>query len=161
MKQADRLGIQGRYDKLAPAIRATFDMAAMTRIAVGLGWAGLSESQKSRLTDAFGRFITATFAERFDDFSGETFEVRGATPITAGVLVENHLVKPNGEHIRINYLTHQTANGWEAVDVYLDGTISELAVRRSEFTSILKQSGPEGLIAALERKSQQLAMGRA
>ena len=161
MSGAKTLGYRGRYDLLEPVVNKTFDVPAMTRIAVGLGWAGLSESQKSRLTDAFGRFITATFAERFDDFSGETFEVRGATPISAGVLVENHLVKPNGEHIRINYLTHQTANGWEAFDVYLDGTISELAVRRSEFTSILKQSGPEGLIAALERKTQQLAIGRA
>ena len=97
------------------------------------------------LTDAFRRFITATFAERFDGFGGENFEVQGAKPTTGGMLVENHLVKPDGERIRINYLTHQTANGWEAVDVYLDGTIGELAVRRSEFTSILSRSGPERL----------------
>jgi phospholipid transport system substrate-binding protein len=38
MKEADRLGVRGRYDKLAPVIRATFDLAAMTRIAVGPEW---------------------------------------------------------------------------------------------------------------------------
>jgi phospholipid transport system substrate-binding protein len=161
MGGAKTLGYRGRYDLLEPAIKETFDIPAMTRIAVGLGWAGLSESQKSRLTDAFRRFITATFAERFDDFGGEKFEVQDAKPITGGILVENHLVKPDGERIRINYLTHQTANGWEAIDVYLDGTISELAVRRSEFTAILKRSGPEELIATLERKTQQLAMNQA
>lgn len=158
MGRAKTLGYRGRYDLLEPAVNQTFDIPAMTRTAFGPGWAGLSEDQKTRLTDAFGRFITATFAERFDDFGGETFEVQGAKPITGGTLVENHLVKPSGERVRINYLTHQTANGWSAIDIYLDGTISELAVRRSEFTAILRRSGPEGLIAALDLKTQQLAM---
>jgi phospholipid transport system substrate-binding protein len=158
MGQAKMLGYRGRYDILEPAIDKAFDVPAMTRTAVGPGWAGLSESQRSRLTDAFRRFITATFAVRFDDYGGERFEVQGAKPMTGGVLVENHLVKSNGERVRINYLTHQTANGWGAIDIYLDGTISELAVRRSEFTAVLKQSGPEGLIATLERKTQQLAV---
>jgi phospholipid transport system substrate-binding protein len=158
MSGAKSLGYRGRYDLLEPAVKETFDIPAMTRIAVGSEWTGLSDSQKSRLIEAFGRFITATFAERFDDFGGERFEVRRATPITGGVLVENHLVKPDGERIRIDYLTRQTANGWVAIDVYLDGTISELAVRRSEFTSILKHSGAEGLISTLEQRTQQLAM---
>jgi len=158
MRGAKTLGYRGRYELLEPAVNETFDVPTMTRVAVGLGWAGLSESQKGRLTDAFRRFITATFAERFDDFGGEKFEIHGAEPITGGVLVENQLVKPDGERVRINYLTHQTANGWEAVDIYLDGTVSELAVRRSEFSAILKRSGPEELIATLERKTEQLTM---
>jgi phospholipid transport system substrate-binding protein len=157
MSGANRLGYRGRYELLEPAVNETFDIPAMARIAVGPDWAALSESQKTRLINAFDRFTTATFAARFDDFGGERFEVGRATPITGGVLVENQLVKPDGERVRIDYLTHQTANGWEAIDIYLDGTISELAVRRSEFASILKRSGPEGLIAALEHKTQQLA----
>jgi phospholipid transport system substrate-binding protein len=161
MGGAKTLGYRGRYELLEPAVNGTFDIPTMTRIAVGPGWAELSESQKNRMTDAFRRFITATFAERFDDFGGEKFDVKGAAPITGGMLVENDLVKPDGERIRINYLTHQTANGWEAVDVYLDGTISELAVRRSEFTAILKRSGPEELIATLEAKTQQFALNQA
>jgi phospholipid transport system substrate-binding protein len=158
MSQAKTLGYQGRYDLLEPAVGRTFDIPTMTRIAVGPSWTGLSDSEKSRVTDAFRRFITATFADRFNDFGGEKFEVLGAKPMTAGTLVENQLVKPNGDHVAINYLTHETANGWEAIDIYLDGTVSELAVRRSEFTAILKQSGPEGLIDTLQRKTQQLAM---
>jgi phospholipid transport system substrate-binding protein len=158
MSGAKTLGYRGRYDLLEPAVNETFDIPAMVRIAVGPDWARVSESQKARLIEAFARFITATFAERFDDFGGEKFEVGAAMPIAAGVLVENQLVKPDGQRVRIDYLTHQTANGWEAIDVYLDGTISELAVRRSEFTSILKRSGPEGLIAVLVDKTQQLAM---
>jgi len=158
MGQAKTLGYRGRYEILAPAVSKTFDVSAMTRIAVGRAWTGLSESQKTRLTDAFGHFIAATFASRFDDYGGEKFEVAGARPMSAGVLVENQLVKPSGERVTINYLTHQTPDGWEAFDVFLDGTISELAVRRSEFTAILERSDPDALIATLELKTRQLAM---
>ena len=152
------LGYRGRYDLLEPAVKETFDIAAMTRIAVGPEWTALSDSQKNRMIDAFGRFTISTFAVRFDDFGGEKFEVGEARSVAGGVLVENRLVKPDGERIRIDYVTHETANGWGVVDVYLDGTISELAVRRSEFASILKRSGAEGLIAALEHRTQQMAM---
>jgi phospholipid transport system substrate-binding protein len=159
MRQATSLGYQGRYASLQSVINDTFDIPAMTRIAVGPRWSGMSEDQQHRLIEAFRNFIVATFASRFDDYGGERFEVQGAKPIAYGVLIENQLVKPNGEVVRINYLVHQTADGWRAVDVYLDGTISELAVRRSEFTAVLARSGPEGLIAALVQKTQKLAGG--
>ena len=42
------------------------------------------------------------------------------------------------------------------MDVYLDGTISELAIRHSEFAAILKSQGIDGLIAALNRKADIL-----
>lgn len=158
MSQAKTLGYGGRYAILEPVIDEIFDVPSMTRIAVGPSWSGFTDDQKNRLTKAFGHFITATFADRFDDYGGEKFQVQGTRAMGGGVLVQNQMIKPDGEHIRINYLTHQTDNGWQAIDVYLDGTISEMAVRRSEFTAILGRSGAEGLIATLEEKTQQLAM---
>lgn len=158
MSEAKTLGYSGRYAILESAIGETFDIPSMTRVAVGPSWSRLTDDQKDRLIKGFGHFITATFADRFDDYGGEKFEVHATKAMGGGVLVENQMVKRDGERIRINYLTHQTDNGWRAIDVYLDGTISELAVRRSEFTAVLRRSGAEGLIAALEEKTQQLAM---
>jgi phospholipid transport system substrate-binding protein len=154
MKHGGKLSFRARYDILAGVVDKTFDIALMTRMAVGPGWAALPEDQQRRITDAFRRFITTIFAARFDDYAGETFVIQGGRAMGPGTLVENLLVMPGGERIQINYLMHETAEGWRAVDVYLNGTISELAVHRSEFTAILKRSGPEGLIAELDRKSQ-------
>jgi phospholipid transport system substrate-binding protein len=156
MVREGNLGYRSRYDILAGVIDKTFDIALMTRMAVGPGWAGLPADQQHRIIDAFRRFITAIFAERFDAYAGEKFEIQGGRAMGTGILVENQLVPPSGERVQINYLMHEAADGWRVVDVYLNGTISELAVHRSEFTAILKRSGPEGLIAALDRKSQNL-----
>jgi phospholipid transport system substrate-binding protein len=154
MAQGGTLGYDRRYGILAGPIDATFDVALMTKIAVGPSWDSLPEAQQHRISEAFRGFITAVFAQRFDDYSGEQFQVGGNRAMGSGTLVESLMVMPSGERIRLNYLMHETPEGWRVVDVYLDGTISELAVHRSEFTAILRRSGVEGLILALERKTQ-------
>ena len=81
MKDAKRLGFDGRYTRLAPAISQTFDLALMTRIAIGPGWAQIPADQQQRLNAAFSRYTISMYANRFDDFGGERFEVTpAATP---------------------------------------------------------------------------------
>jgi phospholipid transport system substrate-binding protein len=99
----------------------------------------------------------ATYANRFDGYSGEHFEVVGDRPGPAnGTLVETHLVRTHDAPVQLNYLRHQTPSGWRVMDVFLSGTISELASRRSEFSSVLRQGGPDALLALLNRKVADL-----
>src|ERR1039457_2350445 len=46
MKQAKQLGLKGRYDKLAPVLTKTYDLASMSRIAVGQSWNALPPQQQ-------------------------------------------------------------------------------------------------------------------
>jgi phospholipid transport system substrate-binding protein len=155
MKQADRLGIRGRYDKLAPVISSTFDLAAMTRIAVGPEWNSIAPELQSKLIENFTRMTIATYASRFDGYSGERFEVEPASEIrTTGRVVHTKLFPSNGEPITLNYLMRGSDDNWRIVDVYLTGTISELATRRSEFASILKNGGPSALIDSLGQQAE-------
>jgi phospholipid transport system substrate-binding protein len=157
MKQADRLGIQGRYDKLAPAIRTTFDLPAMTRIAVGPDWNSIAPAQQAELIENFSRMTIATYANRFDGYSDERFEVELASETrTAGRIVRTKLVPSTGEQVTLNYLMRGSGDNWKVVDVYLTGTISELAMRRSEFTAVLKNGGPVALIESLRQKADKL-----
>lgn len=157
MKQAQRLGVRGRYDKLAPAIRRAFDLAAMTRIAVGPAWTGMAPADHTALVDAFGRMTIATYANRFDGYSGERFEVQPASETrTTGRLVRTRLVQSSGEPIALDYLMRGAGDDWKIVDVYLTGTISELATRRAEFSSILKSGGAPALVKSLDAQAEQL-----
>jgi len=157
MRRAKALGVRGRYDALAPVIRATFDLAAMTRISVGPRWNTIPPEQQAALIDGFTRMTIATYASRFDGYSGERFEVDPAIETRkTGSVVHTRLVQSNGEPIAINYLMRHSAPGWKVVDVYLTGTISELATRRSEFSAILDAGGATKLIDTLKQQTDQL-----
>jgi phospholipid transport system substrate-binding protein len=157
MKQATGLGFEGRYRRLQPAIEEAYDLPLMIRLAVGPQWNSLSAAQQARLLDAFKRFTISTYANRFDGYESEYFEVRGEKSGVAGgaTLVETRLVSPK-ETVELNYLMRPDGGKWQIIDVFLSGTISELATRRAEYTSVLRRDGPEGLVGLLERKVGEL-----
>ena len=104
------------------------------------------------MTEAFGHYISATYADRFDSYSGEQLQVISEQPYGTEVIVQSRIVKANGETVTLNYRMHDNVGSWQITDVYMDGTISQLATQRSEFHSILQREGVDGLIMALNRK---------
>jgi phospholipid transport system substrate-binding protein len=157
MKRAKTLGVRGRYDALAPVIGATFDLPAMTRIAVGPRWTSIPKEQQSALVDAFSRMTIATYATRFDGYSGERFEVDPAVDTRGtGSIVHTQIIQSKGEPVTLNYLMRKSGGAWKAVDVSLPGTISEIATRRSEFNSILDAGGPPALIGSLRQQTDRM-----
>ena len=161
MKAAQHLSFDQRYQLLAPAVTETYNLALMSRLAVGPGWAQLSPAQQQRLTDLFSTYTISEYASQFDGYSGERFEVDPAPATSAnGPIVQSSLVKSNGEKVALNYLLRQGGNGaWQVIDVYLSGTISQLATRRSEFTSVLQQGGADALVKLLEQRTAALHTG--
>jgi hypothetical protein len=85
----------------------------------------------------------------------------GEQPASSGVIVKSQIIKANGEPIKVDYMMRLSGDNWLISDIYLDGAISEVATRRSEFAGILKTDGIDGLISALNRKAEVLAMSAA
>src|ERR1700676_1296004 len=157
MRNGPALGARGRYAQMAPVVRRVFDIPFMTRLAVGPEWAGLSEAQRQEVSQAFERYIAAIYAERFDSYSGERLQVTGEQRSAGGTIITSQITKSNGQPVSVNYLMRQNGSVWQIADVYLDGTISELATRRSEFASILRTGGIVGLIQTLNTKANSLS----
>ena len=157
MRNGPALGARGRYAQIEPVVRRVFDIPFMTRLAVGPEWAGLNEMQRQQVSHAFQRYITAIYAERFDSYAGERLQVTGERQSPGGTMITSQIIKSNGQPVNINYLMRDNGGVWQIADVYLDGTISELATRRSEFASILRTQGINGLIQALNVKADTLA----
>jgi len=160
MQNGPALGQAGRYAQIAPVVQRDFNVPFMARLAVGPDWATLNDMQRQQVIDAFSRYISAVYAERFDNYAGERLQVLGEQPTAAGIIVQSQIVKSNGEPVNINYLMVPNGPSWQIGDVYLNGTISELATRRSEFSSILRTQGVNGLIAALNQKASTLVPAR-
>jgi len=156
MKNGRTLGQSGRFARLEPVIRRTFDIPSMARLSIGSSWATLSEAQRQQVIESFGRYISAIYANRFDSYAGQRLEVTGEQPAAAGVIIKSQIIKANGEPVNVNYMMRRNGDTWLISDIYLDGAISEVATRRSEFGAILKNEGIDGLIAALNRKADLL-----
>ncbi len=157
MRAGPSLGGEGRYRKLEPLVDATFNLPLMTQVAVGPSWGSLASDQQSKLIEAFRRFTIASYASHFDSYDGERFDVQPEPQAMAGgTLVLSRLVPKDKQPIVLNYVMRQTDGVWQAIDVYAEGTISELARRRSEFSSVLRRNGVEALTDRLVEKAQTL-----
>lgn len=152
MKAAERLGYRGRYARLAPAVRRSHDLATIARISVGPYWDGLDDAQRARLIETFGELSIATYAHRFDGYSGERFQTQSSEDLSAEVAgVRSLFTQAGGGEIRFDYVLHKDDRGWRIVNIVVDG-VSDLALKRAEYAEILSRDGFGALIAALEEK---------
>jgi phospholipid transport system substrate-binding protein len=160
MQNAEQLKFQGRYDKLAPVLNAVFDVPEMTRIAVGPMWNDASQSDKTEMVEVFGRYMVTMYAARFKGYAGETFEI-GESKVRDGgrVLVITKLNRKDKEPVELSYLMKGAGDDWHVTDVYYNGSISQLAQLRSEFSGALRDGGVKNLKSVLEDKIKQLQGG--
>jgi phospholipid transport system substrate-binding protein len=131
MKDGRALGESGRYSRIEPVIHRLFDLPLMSRLAIGASWTTLSPAQQQLATAAFGAYISATYADRFDSYSGQRLDVIGQQPSSSGVIVKARIVKSNGEPVSIDSVMRQNTVVW--------------------------REGFDGLIPTLQRKVKLLA----
>ena len=126
--------------------------------AVGRHWKTASPEDQKILVQTFIRYSIANYAGRFHGYSGQHFETLAEEPSARGTrLVRTRLVDPKDEDVKLDYRLRATHGEWKIVDVYLNGTVSELALRRSEYSSLIKREGLEALLAALDERIESLA----
>ncbi|MDA0663839.1 MAG: ABC transporter substrate-binding protein [Proteobacteria bacterium] len=157
MQSADALGFQGRYAKLQPVMTALYDFSLMSRVAVGSYWTELDEQSRTRLTDAFTRMSIATYAARFDGYSGEKFEIiSDEESVRNTVLVKTDLIKSDGSPVALNYLLRPADGDWRIIDVILDARFSELARLRADYTAMIQREGFDRLVETIEARIIEL-----
>ena len=164
--QAMRLGtgtpFAQRYQVIAPAVQNAFDLPGVLAASVGLGWSSLTPQQKQELLDVFTRYTVASYTANFDSYNGERIEILPQFQRQVGqdTVVATQIVPANGgAPTRLDYVMRPTSQGWKAVDVLADGSISRVATQRSDFRSLLAGGSPQPLINSLNRKAASLSKG--
>jgi phospholipid transport system substrate-binding protein len=149
MKDGKNLGVKGRYRKLSPVIERSFDLAAMTRFAVGPAWASFTPAQQQAVTEAFTKLSIASYAHNFADYDGQRFEIDPAVQ-TRGPdkIVQTHMIRPHDAPVALTYRMRESGGAWKIIDIYY-GAISQLTTRRSDFAAPIAAGGASGLIAHL------------
>jgi phospholipid transport system substrate-binding protein len=156
-KQAREVPAAQRFHRLEPAVKQAFDLNRMIQTAAGTAWAEASESHRQRLVAAFARYITATYVSQFKSYAGQTFVTLGDNPGPRGlILVETQIARSDDAPVAITYVLGNGQDRWQIVDVLLENKISQIAIRRSEYRSIVRAGGAPLLAERLEEQADRL-----
>jgi phospholipid transport system substrate-binding protein len=160
MKRGHELGMHGRYQALAPAVDAAFDIPTMIQFTVGLSWPSLSDADHKALIEAFRRMTIANYAANFDSFNSEKFDIDPNVQ-TKGPdrIVQTTLTPSSGKPVPLVYRMREKNGSWKIIDVFLNGYVSELAMRRSDFSSALTGGGAAALAKQINALADNLLSG--
>jgi phospholipid transport system substrate-binding protein len=148
-----------RVATLRPAVASAFDLEAILRASVGVRWAAMADDMKASLLAAFTDFTVFTWVANFDSYDGERFEVLPETrTVGADEVVQTRIVPRKGDAIRMDYVMRKMNGAWRGVDILVDGSISRVAVQRSDFRGPLAK-GETALLQTLRDKAAELAAG--
>ena len=149
-----------RLQMLTPVVQSAFDLPLILRNSVGPRFAALAPDAQAELLEVFMHFTAASYVANFDDDSGEHFEILPERRrVGNDEVVQTRMSQIAGEPIRLDYVVRQQNGTWKIVDVLLNGSISRVAVQRSDFRALLGAGDARGLIASLRDKVARLAAG--
>jgi phospholipid transport system substrate-binding protein len=149
-----------RYNALAPAVDAAFNLPQLLQSTVGLRWAQIPPAQQTKLLAAFRAFTISSYVANFNSNSGDTFRILPETrTVGADQVVETEIVPTSGDPTRIDYVMRKGGAGWQVVDVLEQGTISQVAVQRSDFRSLLSDGTGAKLTDSLNARVAKLSGG--
>ncbi len=152
MKAGEAAGISGRSSRISPIINQTFDIPLMTRLAVGTSWNGMSASDHSALVAAFHRLTVIQYARNFDGYSGETITIELQVQSRGNDRLVRTMLRTSGSgSVPIAYRLRQTRGAWRIIDVFYKNSISQLAMRRSDFAGVLAKGGAPALVSHLDQ----------
>lgn len=159
MRHADELGYRGRYERLEPVLRRTLDLGFMGSKAAGRQWKHFTPEQQHRWLDVFSRLTLANYAGRFNGYSGQRFETLGSEPAPHDTVLVRTRLTGGEEDVQLNYRLRKAESGWRVIDIYMHGTVSELALRRAEYSTALERNGLDKVVADVEAKIHDLETG--
>ena len=157
MKQGKELGFQGRYDKLDVAVRQSHDLPKIARIVVGKQWKELTSEQQAKLEAVFSQLSISAYAHNFKDYSGESFSfISEEETGRGGIVVHTNLKIPGDKDVKFDYMMKKKDDSWQIINIIADG-VSDLALKRSDYTSVLNREGFDALIAKINEKIESYA----
>lgn len=162
MREGRQSSFRQRYETVASAVDRALDIPFILRISVGLNWSSMSPQEQQQLLEAFRNYTIASYVDSFDSYDGQTFGILpNPRQLATGQVVVSTEIRPrSGEPHRLDYVMHRAADGtWKAIDVLADGTISRVAVQRSDWTALLSSGGAPALLATLQKKTEALSQG--
>ena len=149
--------VHERFAALRGEITATHDLAYIGELMIRRQWRDFSEQQRSEFLSSFVNLSVMSYAARFVDVAADSFEMHGAEEIGNGrIQVRSSIARADGGAVPLDYVLQDGPEGWRIVNVIADG-VSDIALKRAEYRALLEESGFDGLVAELQKQTENLA----
>jgi phospholipid transport system substrate-binding protein len=149
-------GTAGRAKVIGPAVEQAFALDVMVRTAIGPDWTKMSSDDQATLGAAYKKFAIANYAKNFDNYSGQKLELDGPVQDRGADKLVKTKLTGGGSNVTLAYRMRDTGSGWKVIDVFYNGSISQLATQRSDFASSLASGGAKALITKLDAQTDKL-----
>lgn len=151
--------IAERDAAFAPLIESSHDLPYMAKMTIRRHWNGLDDVQRARFIEAFSGLSIATYASRFNGMGDIVFRINAERAMSGGRMeVKTELVETNGAHTSLDYVLHETADGWRIVNIVAEG-VSDLALKRSQYQQILNRQSLDAVVQHMDAQRARITAG--
>ena len=143
------------YDLIDTKIAGNFDFMRMTALAMGKSWRTVSPEQQKVLADEFKQLLIRTYSGALANYQNHVMDFKPLKmqPADTDVTVRTTVTAQGGQPIGIDYSMEKTGSAWKAYDVIVGG-VSLVTNYREEFNNVIRDSGVDGLVKALQTKNK-------
>ena len=135
-------------------VKNSYDLEKMGKIIIGVDWKQMNKKTRKEFVNVFKRFISVNYFRRFNKINELNFEHQTVTNIEDKFKLARVILTADNEKLKIDYLLGFKNEKWKIFDVLLDGSISEVATKKSDFKKIIKEEGVSGLVKNLSIRNQ-------
>lgn len=141
-----------RENDLRPIVHQTFDIHTTSRIALGLNWASISDSEKKKVQDLIRELIVSSYANRFRKFQNEEFSILSSRALgSKRYLVKTSILTKDKEVVNLDYFLTQNEDQWMIYDVTANG-VSDLALKKASYGEIFTKKGLDGVLQEINKQ---------
>jgi phospholipid transport system substrate-binding protein len=157
VQAAELSDIHARFDFLRVVVTSTHDLDFIGQLTVRRQWREWTQEQRAAFLAAFRSLSIMNYAARFANVSATTFDILG--PQSAGngrIEVKTTLARADGTSVPLDFVLQAADGSWRIANVIADG-VSDLALKRAEYQTMLNESDVDGLVSELEAQTRALA----
>ena len=135
-------------------VKNSYDLEKMGKIIIGVDWKQMDTKSKKEFINVFKRFISVNYFRRFNKINELDFEHQTVKVIGDKFKLARVILTADNEKLKMDYLLGFKNEKWKIFDVLIDGSISEVATKKSDFKKIIKEEGVRGLVKNLRIRNQ-------
>ncbi len=155
--RATNLTLDQREARFRSLLSQSFDLRVIGRFVLGRYWRAATPDQQDDYIALYGEYLLQIYSARLGGYSGESLTVIGVRMVNdKNFVVKTNLTRPSGPAIPADWRVRVIDGQYRIIDIMVEG-ISMAMTQRSEFSSVVKRDGIEGLLAILRARTTKIS----